>query len=257
MPPPLLLMTARTLPITARIRGRDVSRDEVLTWEAKRAEKVARRLGIAAAGADAQTLSRRIVDRKLELGHDRIERLVKRDVRVSGLVSRFGAAVSRGHRAVATTVLTCPTGRAEHLPEWYSEHFAANDERLMLAASPDHWLFRARTDGRDEVCEVAAASPFVIQMFFDDSDISTVRTPTDTSFPVDLAAIARTDNGTPIGGIRHLFRDETDGFRVQLNVEFPVIMLPYAITWHCWHLASEFSNWIEFANEIRDPAATP
>lgn len=233
-----------------------MSRDAVLAWEAKRADKVARRLGITAAGADAQALSRRIVERKLELGHDGIERLIKRDLRVSGLVSRFGASVSRGRRTVATTLLTCPTGKAEHLPQWYREHFGANDEQRMLAASPDHWIFRARTDGRDEVCEVAAASPFVIQMFFDEDDTSTVRTPPDASFPVDWAGVARTQHGTAFGAVRHQFRDETDGFQVRLNVEFPVIMLPYAITWHCWHLASEFSNWIEFANEIRDPAAT-
>ncbi len=40
---------------------------------------------------------------------------------------------------------------------------------------------------------------------------------------------------------------------MRLNVEFPVTLLPHMVTAHCWHLACEFSNWIEFANGVRDP----
>jgi hypothetical protein len=51
-----------------------------------------------------------------------------------------------------------------------------------------------------------------------------------------------------MGGVRHLFRDETHGFRVRLTVEFPVTTPAHTIQQHRWHLACEFSNWIEAAN---------
>jgi hypothetical protein len=68
-----------------------------------------------------------------------------------------------------------------------------------------------------------------------------------------MASVARSVRGTAIGGVRHLFRDEPEGFHVRLNVEFPVTVPAPLITAHCWHLACEFSNWLEFANRARQP----
>jgi len=102
------------------------------------------------------------------------------------------------------------TGAAELIPDWYHAQFAADDDRPMTAASPDHWIFRHGAYGCEE-----------------------------------------------IGGARHRFRDEqSDGFTIELNVEFPITLRSPMITWHCWHLASEFSNWLDFANGERDPSAT-
>jgi hypothetical protein len=62
-----------------------------------------------------------------------------------------------------------------------------------------------------------------------------------------LAGVARLADGTLLGGIRHQFRDEADGMRVRLTVEFPWLMGPYGPAAHRWHLAAEFSQWIETA----------
>jgi hypothetical protein len=240
------------LPIIAYINGRAVPRDEVLAWEARRAARVARRLDL---DASAPELSRRIVERKLELGHDALRARLRRELRVSAAASELGAKVSRGRRAIATTVLTCDTGAAELVPAWYRAAFTANDRPAMLAASPDHWIFDHGREG-DEVIETAAGSPAVVRMFFDDEHVETIRTPADPAFPVAWVSAARSARGTAIGGIRHLFRDEADGFHVRLNVEFPVTVPRPMVTAHCWHLAGEFSNWLEFANGTRKPAAS-
>ena len=160
-------MTDSYLPIAAQINSRAVSRDDVLAWEGPRAAKVARRLGIRG-DHNRVELTRQIMNRKLELGYDALEAMLRRDARISDTGSRLGAALSRGRRNVATTVLTCDTGTAETIPDWYRTAFVADDDRPMLAASPDHWIFRHRADGRDEVVETAAASPVVVQMFFDE-----------------------------------------------------------------------------------------
>ena len=54
---------------------------------------------------------------------------------------------------------------------------------------------------------------------------------------------------TALGAIRHLFRDGPDRFDVRLTIEFPRATAPHMIRAHRWHLACEFSNWIEAANE--------
>ena len=50
-----------------------------------------------------------------------------------------------------------------------------------------------------------------------------------------------------IGGVRHQFRDTPDGFLARLCVEFPRFTPRRVIAEHRWHLACEFSNWIEAA----------
>jgi hypothetical protein len=60
--------------------------------------------------------------------------------------------------------------------------------------------------------------------------------------------VALSANGAPIGGVGHLFRDEPSGFHVRLTVEFPASTPSLMIRRHQWHLACEFSNWIEAAN---------
>jgi hypothetical protein len=237
------------LPVTAYINERAVPRDEVLTWEARRAARVARRLDL---DASAPELGRRIVERKLELGHDALRARLRRELRVSAAASELGAKVSRGRRTIATTVLACDTGAAELVPAWYRAAFTANDGPAMLAASPDHWIFHHGPEN-DEVIETAAGSPAVVQMFFDDEQVETIRTPADPAFPVAWVSVARSVRGTAIGGICHLFRDEDDGFHVRLNVEFPITVPRPMVTAHCWHLAGEFSNWLEFANGSREP----
>jgi len=99
-------MTDSFLPITAHINGRAVPRDEVLAWEATRSAKVARRLAVHNGGGSLPELNRRIMQRKLELGHDAIERMLRRDLRVSGAGGLFGAAVGALNIFLLQSLLT-------------------------------------------------------------------------------------------------------------------------------------------------------
>jgi len=234
--------------ISAQIAGRTVTRDQVLAWEAKRAAKVARKVGVIAPPSDLRALRQAIVDRKLELGHDAIEGLLSRELRWSARVGRIGAAASRGARKLSTIGLQASEGAAEMVPQWYHDAITANDEAPLLAACPDHYLSRTRPDGRQEVIETTGGAPLAVRMFFDDSDLSTLTSAHDPAFPVEWVGIARDAGGTPVGGIRHQFRDERGGgFAVRLTVEFPVLTPSHMLNVHRWHLACEFSNWIETA----------
>jgi hypothetical protein len=228
-----------------------VTRAEIIDWEVRRALKVLNGLGAhVPPSRDVAELRRAHVARKLELGHDGIERLLKRELRISAAVGRAGAVASRGRRRMCTIELTGHGASVEGLPRWYLDAITANNEVPLIEACPDHYISRTRGDGRQEVIETTGGSPFALRMFFDDADVATLESAADPTFPVEWKSVARSDSGAAIGGVRHLFRDGADGFVVRLTVEFPATTLPYMIREHRWHLACEFSNWIEAANSL-------
>ena len=238
------------LDIITHIDGRRIPRADVLAWEARRGAIVARKLGIAEQSSDVGTLRRVVVERKRELGHARIERLLERELRWSARVGRLGAMLSGRRRRACTIELTANTGAAELVPRWYHDAIMANDEVPLIAACPDHYISRSRPDGAQEVIETTGGAPLAVRMFFDSSDLATLSTAADDAFPTQWAGVARSVDGTPLGGIRHQFRDDVRGFRVRLTVEFPLTTPNFMIAAHQWHLAREFSNWIELANGI-------
>ena len=132
----------------------------------------------------------------------------------------------------------------EEIPAWYEETIGANNDVPLIEACPDHYISRTRADGRQEVIETTGGSPTAVRMFFDDDDVSTLRSEPDSAFAVEWTSVARSPGGVPIGGVRHLFRDEPSGFRARLTVEFPITTPSHMIRSHRWHLACEFSNWI-------------
>jgi hypothetical protein len=233
--------------VTAEIDGERVSRDRVRDWESRRAAKVLRRLGVQSAPASVTEQREALVARKLELGHEGIERLLARQVRMSSVVSRLSAATGR-RRRLCTIELHGPAGTCESVPDFYAGAISNNNEPPLLAACPDHYLLRTRDDGRQEVIETTGGAPLAVQMFFDAEDLRTLTSLPDPAFPTQWAGVARNAKGQALGGIRHQFRDAPDGFRARLTVEFPNTTPSYMIGQHRWHLACEFSNWLEAAN---------
>jgi hypothetical protein len=236
------------LTITAEIGGRRVSRDEVLAWEARRASKVCKKLGITAPTSDVVAQREALVARKLELGHDRLEHLLARELRWSARGGRLLAALSGGRRRLCTIELTGIGGSAEAMLRYYQRAMETGDEAALLAACPDHYILCADADGLQRVVETTGGSPLAARIFLDETDLGTVTTDADPAFPVQWVAVGATSStGSPTGAIRHQFRDEPNGFTVRLTGEFPVATPPHLIRAHQWHLACEFSNWIEAA----------
>ena len=138
------------------------------------------------------------------------------------------------------------------MPRYYQAAMEAGDEAALLAACPDHYVLCQDVDGLQKVIETTGGSPLSARILLDESDIGTVTTVADPEFPVQWVAVGRgSSSDRPAGAIRHQFRDEPNGFRVRLTGEFPVITPPHLIRAHQWHLACEFSNWIEAANAGR------
>lgn len=235
--------------IAAEIDGQSVSRGEVLAWEMRRASKVCKKLGISPSPDDPVAQREALVARKLELGHDALERLLERELRWSARGGRLLARLSRGRRRLCTVVLTGEGGSAEAMPRYYQRAMETGDEAALLAACPDHYVLHAEADGLQRIVETTGGSPLAARIFLDESETGAVTTSADPEFPVQwVAAGSPSSVDPPSGAIRHQFRDEPSGFEVRLTGEFPVATPSHLIRGHQWHLACEFSNWIEAAN---------
>jgi hypothetical protein len=236
---------AASLEILATIGDREVGRAEVREWESDRASKVAKKLGIDPLEGTLAERRAALVRRKLELGHKAIEAMLARELRLSARSSRLMSRLSRGRRRICTIELAGP------VPAFYRRAMEAGDEAPLLAASPDHYLLGRRPDGVQQVIETTGGAPLASRIFLDESETGTVTTPADPAFPVQWVAVGRGSPGGPVaGGLRHQFGDGPDGFRARLTIEFPALTPGRIVRDHRWHLACEFSNWIEAANEM-------
>ena len=234
--------------ITAQLRGETIARDQVLDWEDRRITAAARKLGLQApAGGDVPTRREALLQAKLTLGPEEIATRLSRDIRVAEFVGRAGARVSK-RRRVSAVDLYVKGGSAGQFVDAFEGWAAASDEAAMLRACPDHFVIRTGADGGQEVLETTGGSPLATRFFIDYEDVTSLVTPIDPKFSHQVAGVARTSDGVAIGGVRHQFRDTDDGFHARLTVEFPVPTMGRMVSGHRWHLACEFSNWIEAAS---------
>jgi hypothetical protein len=238
------------LDITAVLGDSSVSRAEVLEWEGRRAAAVYKKLCMGAPPEDIAARRAALVARKLELGHAEIERRLARQMAIATRSSRLMSALSRGGRRLCVVELRGTGASAEAVPVFYRAAMDSGDEAPLLAAAPDHWMLRKRDDGIQQVIETTGGSPLASCIYLDEHEVGTIATPADPSFPVQWVALGRTRlDGPPAGALRHQFRDEPGGaFTARLTIEFPRLTPARLVAAHRWHLAREFSNWIEAAN---------
>lgn len=243
------MSTAGAPDITAVIGGRIVPRAEVLEWEGLRAAAVYKKLRMGAPPGDVAARRGALVAKKLELGHAEIERRLAREMAIATRSSRLLTALSRDGRRLCTVELRGGDGSAETTPAFYKAAMDSGDEATLLAASPDHWVLCRRDDGIQQVIETTGGSPLASRIFLDENEVAPIGTPADPTFPVQWVAFGRARlGGPPAGALRHQFRDEPGGgFTARLTIEFPRLTPGRIVDAHGWHLACEFSNWIEAA----------
>lgn len=242
--------TGGVLDITASIGDRSVSRAEVLEWEGRRAAAVYKKLDMTTPPDDVAARRAALVAKKLELGHAEIERRLARQMAMAARSSRLLSALSRGGRRLCTIELQGSGGSAEAVPAFYKAAMDAGEEAPLLAAAPDHWILRKRDDGVQQVIETTGGSPLATRIFLVEDEVGRIDTPADPSFPVQWVSFGRARlDGPPSGALRHQFRDEPGGsFIARLTIEFPRATPARLVDAHRWHLACEFSNWIEAAS---------
>ncbi len=233
--------------LTCWIDGVAHDRAAVHAWEDKRTRAVRKVLGLPPSTADRMVQRAELIERKLALGHDGLMAQLGRGIRWSERSARLAVALSGSKRRTSVCEIVADKGSAAAFAAWFDERNTINDEQAMIAACPDHYIIARDAVGRQLVVETTGGSPLPTRFTVDYADVSTLQTPSDPAFPEQVAGVARLDDGRAIGGVRHQFRDEGEGFRARLTVEFPGLFPGSMAGAHQWHLACEFSNWIEAA----------
>ena len=173
--------------------------------------------------------------------------MLGRGLRWSERITRLTVAMSGPRRRFSVCEIAVNRGSAEHFARWFADRNDLNDEAAMIDACPDHYIIARDEGGRQLVIETTGGSPLPGEFTVDYADVSSLRTPPGPAYPHQVAGVARLADGLAIGGVRHQFRQEGDGFRALLSVEFPGFVPMHMVAAHRWHLAVEFSNWIEAA----------
>ncbi|WP_151797695.1 hypothetical protein [Acinetobacter bereziniae] len=220
-----------------------IHHNQIFKWEKKRALVVLKKLGISTQMNDLVTFKQLILEKKIELGHERIKKLLNYELLFSDQIAKITARLSFGFRRFSCIEIFVEHAQAEQFVEWFEQCCIKNNEVAMLAVTPDHYLIQTHTD-RQEVIETNGGSPLAAHFYIDYNDLSSLRSKIDPTYPFQISGVAHTRQGLAVGGVRHQFRNEPNGFRAKLLVEYPLLILPSIISGHQWHLASEFANWI-------------
>lgn len=228
------------------INSQKIANSEILEWEQKRANIVLKKLGSQAFSTDLSDLRHQLLNLKIELGQTRIKEILKNEIIISDIAAQLTARLSFGYRRFSITEIFVENAQAEQFVDWFNQSNQTNNELVMLAGTPDHYVISTK-NGRQEVIETNGGSPLAAKFYIDYDDLSSLRSAIDPTFPLQIAGVARSTDGLAIGGVRHQFRNEKNGFWAKLTVEYPLMILPSIISGHQWHLANEFSNWIRIA----------
>lgn len=248
--------------ITCIINGHVVTRAQVLEWELRRMRKVWEKLkpcvphpvasqlndATAASNISAASVAQMrgdLLALKLQLGPQRIKEAFADELALSGMVERLLVGTSFGRYALSITDIQCPLGSAEGFVQWFAGRVQANDRPAMLLACPDHHVIETRPSGQQYVLETTGGSPLASQFDIDYTNASGNPVALASELPARLGGVAR-DGQRTIGYAYHQFGAQPGGgFRGRLSVAFPWSTPSFMIDGHRWHLACEFSNWIE------------
>lgn len=248
--------------ITCLISGQPVTRAQVLEWELRRMRAVWQKLKPCASSpassklnsdwavsrvstADITQMRQDLLALKLQLGPQRIKAALAGELALSGVVEKLLLGTSFGRYALSVTDIQCNRGSAEGFVQWFAGRVRANDEPAMLQACPDHYVIETQANGQQYVLETTGGSPLATQFDIDYTNASGNPVALAPELPVRVGGVAM-DGPRTIGYAYHQFGTQAGGgFRGRLSVAFPWSTPWFMIDGHRWHLACEFSNWIE------------
>ena len=161
---------------------------------------------------------------------------------------------SAGKWLPSTAELEVKGCTAQEFLAWYGARIQASDQNTLLAAHPEHYVVTRAEDGRVDVIETSGhwglPHRFYVQV---GSDTSIAPDPEaiDPSYTLAMAGAGYLDDGTQTGIVLHQFADTVDGFRARLSIYFPAENAAEMIEGHKWHLALEFTNWVNLCLQER------
>lgn len=254
---------SRSLKLTTFINGTQESREAVLQWESRRIQIVTQKMQHHLASwlfeeltdlvhfasentTDIANITQRreaLADAKIRAGDYAMRKLVYSNVFLSTAVSQLSKAFLKTW-AICEIHLVSSRGTAEGFEKWFTTKILQNDERAMLIACPDHYVFGQAYGSGQDVIETTGGSILPSHFGINYNETANLPIENNSSFPVRFNGAAFNDYDHVIGGTNHQLRSLEEGFEIHPKIFFPSILPNHIIAEHRWHLACEFSNWI-------------
>jgi len=233
--------------IKVEIEGSPFLPEELEKWKAKRVKKACRtlRLKLDSKGS-AEEIAQQLTTRKIQMSTEDMLALLKGKLGLSRLGMKLISGLSGKRRRMAKTRITAQGISAERFSKRLEALMIEPDQnyrRVNLSVYPEHYVLRPN-HGTLEVVETTGNAPLPTQFFITFGDEAGLMESRDPRYPFQSAGIARLNDQTEIGGVRHQFRDTTEGLECLLCVEFPGLCPKFLVKAHQKHLAVEFTNWL-------------
>lgn len=193
---------------------------------------------------DLEDQKQKLAEFKFALGEEEIRKRLGFTLRLTSLAMSIISFLSFGKRKysiVELAIIGVDFSTEEFFRRWnlLMEGKDVKYDEMRIKSCADHYIIKTK-DGVQEVIETTGGSPFPTQFFIRYDDEEGMKSKMDSSYDSQMVGVARTINGTVIGGVRHQLRKESDGLRLKALVEFPVLTADYMIKQHQYHLMCEF-----------------
>jgi hypothetical protein len=133
----------------------------------------------------------------------------------------------------------------------------ANDQEALGRACPEHYVVTPTGDGRMDVIETTGGYGLPTRFFVKLGETGASSSPrpadVDPTYPLQMAGRAWLRSGQESGRVLHQFAETQGGFKAKLTIYFPAASPPGLVEGHRWHLACEFTNWVNLCIESRKP----
>lgn len=228
------------------IDEKEFTREELNNWKKKRIKKVLH--NFKSNIEIDENIDEKLLELKLKYSYEDMTKLLQTKLFIGKIGMKIASLISFGKRRSSITIIYIDGINAKTVSEKVDELMLKDTEknkRANLNACPDHYVLTAH-NGTLEVIETAGCSPVPTQFFITLNDETGIKEPRDLSYKHQSVGVARLNDGTVIGGVRHQFKDTDTGIKARLLVEFPVISPKILIREHQKHLAAEWSSWINW-----------
>ncbi|PRT04433.1 hypothetical protein [Bacillus wiedmannii] len=232
------------------IEGKNISNEQLTKWKRKRIKKTFRILGHKEPQIkDTDELVKKLTELKMRYSYNEMYDKLKSKLSLGEMIMRLCFAFSGKRRKFSKTDFHLDGITAEDILREFDNLMlkqSPENDLVNLSACPDHYVLRPIGENGQEVIEFTGNSPFPVQFFIVYGDETGLKTPRDNSYQYQSAGVARTKDGTVIGGVRHQFKNTNKGVEVRASVEFPALCPNSLIKSHQMHLACEFSYWLQW-----------
>lgn len=235
------------------IGGKHITNDQLTQWKRKRVKKAFKTLGYKSSEINnSNVMIEQLANMKMNYSYLEMYNKLKPKLKLSEIIMRMGAVLSGNRRKFSQTEIYVEGITAKEAIKGIDDLMlnpSEENNRVNLSACPDHYALRPLGENKLEVIETTGNSPVPVQFFIVFEDETGLQTPRDHSYAYQSAGVARTKEGTIIGGVRHQIKDTETGMKMKLSVEFPALAPTSIIKSHQMHLACEFSYWLQWIKD--------